>query len=69
MGTKHQKFVSINEAITEIENTLTPEIAETIRVHHENDWTRFNFHKKGISQGFTIDIMNLLGKREGFHAP
>ena len=27
------------------------------------------FTKNGISQDFSIDIMNLLGKREGFHAP
>jgi len=30
---------------------------------------RLIFTKNGISQRFSIDIMNLLGKREGFHAP
>jgi hypothetical protein len=33
------------------------------------DEDRLIFKKNGISQDFSIDIMNLLGKREGFHAP
>jgi len=37
-----------------------------IRVHNEKDWTPFNFHQNGISQGFSIDFMNLLTQKLGF---
>ena len=33
------------------------------------DEDRLILTKNGISQDFSSDIMNLLGKREGFHAP
>ena len=33
------------------------------------DEDRLIFTKNGISQDFSSDIMNLLGNREGFHAP
>ena len=36
-----------------------------IRVHNELDWPPFNFNEDGVSQGLSIDVMNLLAKKAG----
>jgi len=36
-----------------------------IRVHNEMSWPPFNFNKKGKPTGYSIDYMNLLGKKLG----
>ncbi len=34
-----------------------------IKVHNEANWPPFNYNKKGIAKGFSIDYMNLLAKK------
>ena len=36
-----------------------------IRVHNELDWPPFNFNEDGVSQGLSIDVMNLLAEKAG----
>ena len=51
--------------------TLTEEeerwIAEhpNVRVHNESDWPPFNFAENGTPKGYSVDFMNLLGKKTG----
>ncbi len=37
-----------------------------IRVHNEQNWTPFNFNRRGEPQGFTVDLMKILAHKLGF---
>ena len=39
----------------------------TIRVHNETNWAPFNFNENNQPKGFSVELMNLIAQKVGFH--
>jgi polar amino acid transport system substrate-binding protein len=66
-----QGHLTSQTATTYLEMELTEEEIEfiknhpVIRVGNEDDWPPFDFSRNGVPQGYSIDYLNLLGRRLG----